>query len=105
MTISGDWGKKMNRSVEVAKGSVWIDGKAVRLISGAIHYFRVHPGLWDDRLEKAAAFGNSFNNAVIPDIETVFTFEIFGFAVNKVEHGQGKRKLVGTGFSAGNIKL
>ena len=56
----------MNRSVEVANGSVWIDGKAVRLISGAIHYFRVHPGLWDDRLEKAAAFGLNCIETYIP---------------------------------------
>ena len=47
----------MNKSVAVANGAVLIDGKETRLISGAIHYFRVHPGLWEDRLNKAAACG------------------------------------------------
>ncbi|MCL2541793.1 MAG: beta-galactosidase [Nocardioidaceae bacterium] len=28
-----------------------------RVISGAIHYFRVHPDLWHDRLERLAAMG------------------------------------------------
>lgn len=28
-----------------------------RVISGAIHYFRVHPDLWQDRLERLAAMG------------------------------------------------
>ncbi len=37
--------------------NVIIDGKNVRIISGAMHYFRIHPDLWNDRLDKAAAFG------------------------------------------------
>ncbi len=37
--------------------NVIIDGKNVRIISGAMHYFRIHPDLWNDRLDKAVAFG------------------------------------------------
>ncbi len=37
--------------------SVVIDGKKVQIISGAMHYFRIHPELWGDRLDKAVAFG------------------------------------------------
>lgn len=33
------------------------DGKEIRLISGAIHYFRVVPGYWKDRLLKLKACG------------------------------------------------
>lgn len=41
----------------IENGSIVIDGKPVRIVSGAIHYFRVHPGLWADRLDKAVACG------------------------------------------------
>lgn len=34
-----------------------LDGAPFRIISGALHYFRVHPGLWRDRMEKARALG------------------------------------------------
>jgi beta-galactosidase len=34
-----------------------LDGKPFRIISGAMHYFRVVPEYWRDRLEKMRAFG------------------------------------------------
>lgn len=34
-----------------------IDGKEIRIISGAIHYFRVVPQYWEDRLRKLKACG------------------------------------------------
>ena len=37
-----------------------------RIVSGAIHYFRVHEGLWDDRLEKAAVFGLDTVETYVP---------------------------------------
>ncbi len=33
------------------------DGEPHRVISGAIHYFRVHPDLWQDRIRKARLMG------------------------------------------------
>ena len=33
------------------------DGRPVRLISGALHYFRVHPGHWRDRIVAARQMG------------------------------------------------
>lgn len=39
----------------IQNGRIMIDGRPARIISGAIHYFRVHPGLWEDRLDKAVA--------------------------------------------------
>jgi len=43
--------------VEICDRSVCIDGKAVQIISGTIHYFRVYPELWRDRIEKAKQLG------------------------------------------------
>ena len=53
-------------TVQIESGALCVDGKPVRLISGAIHYFRVHPELWDDRLDKAVAFGLNCVETYIP---------------------------------------
>ncbi|WP_308637499.1 glycoside hydrolase family 35 protein [Paenibacillus silvisoli] len=37
--------------------SFMIDGKPIRLLSGAMHYFRIVPGYWRDRLLKLKACG------------------------------------------------
>lgn len=34
-----------------------MDGKPFKIISGAMHYFRIHPDLWEDRLLKLKACG------------------------------------------------
>jgi beta-galactosidase len=34
-----------------------LDGQPHRILSGAIHYFRVHPDLWADRIRKAKLMG------------------------------------------------
>ncbi len=34
-----------------------LNGKPYKLIAGAIHYFRVHPKYWRDRLRKLRAAG------------------------------------------------
>ncbi|MEN0103213.1 MAG: beta-galactosidase, partial [Curtobacterium sp.] len=34
-----------------------LDGEPHRVLSGAIHYFRVHPDLWADRIHKARLMG------------------------------------------------
>jgi beta-galactosidase len=38
-------------------GTLLRDGQPHRIVSGAIHYFRVHPDLWADRLARIAAMG------------------------------------------------
>ena len=43
--------------VEFKERKIFIDGKPTQIFSGAIHYFRVHPDLWRDRLEKLAMCG------------------------------------------------
>ena len=54
------------RRAEIKDGKILIDGQAQQIISGAIHYFRVHPALWDDRLDKAVAFGLNTIETYIP---------------------------------------
>lgn len=40
------------------KGSQFIyDGEPIRILSGAIHYFRIVPEYWQDRLQKLKACG------------------------------------------------
>ncbi|AXX29969.1 beta-galactosidase [Actinosynnema pretiosum subsp. pretiosum] len=34
-----------------------LDGRPHRVLAGALHYFRVHPDLWADRIEKARLMG------------------------------------------------
>jgi len=34
-----------------------LDGKPFQILSGALHYFRVHPDLWRDRIRKARQMG------------------------------------------------
>ena len=47
----------MKRKVEIINKEIKIDGQTVQIISGAIHYFRIHPGQWRDRLQKAVQMG------------------------------------------------
>ena len=37
---------------EISGKDFMYDGKPVRILSGAIHYFRVVPEYWEDRLRK-----------------------------------------------------
>ena len=39
------------------KDNFYLNGKPFQIISGAIHYFRVVPEYWRDRLEKLKAMG------------------------------------------------
>ncbi|MBY8881519.1 glycoside hydrolase family 35 protein [Actinacidiphila acidipaludis] len=43
-----------------------LDGEAFRIISGALHYFRVHPGQWRDRLRKARLLGLNTVDTYVP---------------------------------------
>ncbi|XP_046388675.1 beta-galactosidase-1-like protein 2 isoform X2 [Ischnura elegans] len=43
-----------------------LNGKDITLYGGAIHYFRVHPKYWRDRLRKARAAGLNFVETYIP---------------------------------------
>ncbi|MEW2516982.1 glycoside hydrolase family 35 protein [Actinacidiphila alni] len=43
-----------------------LDGEPFRIISGALHYFRVHPAHWQDRLRKARTMGLNTVDTYIP---------------------------------------
>lgn len=45
------------RMFEIRKDSFYLDGKPFRVFSGAMHYFRVLPEYWEDRLKKLKALG------------------------------------------------
>ncbi|MEL5990886.1 beta-galactosidase [Microbacterium phosphatis] len=42
---------------EIGESDFLRDGEPFRVLSGAIHYFRVHPGQWADRIRKARLMG------------------------------------------------
>ncbi|MFJ3861334.1 beta-galactosidase family protein [Streptomyces sp. NPDC090085] len=41
-------------------------GRPHRIVSGALHYFRVHPELWQDRLERLRALGVNTVDTYVP---------------------------------------
>jgi len=43
-----------------------LDGRPFRILSGAIHYFRVHPDHWADRVAKARAMGLNTIETYVP---------------------------------------
>ena len=51
---------------EIKEGSFWLDGNPFQIISGSIHYFRVVPEYWRDRLEKLKAMGCNTVETYIP---------------------------------------
>lgn len=63
--------------------SFYLNNELIQIISGAIHYFRVHPKQWKDRLLKAKAMGlNTIETYVAWNIhepeEGAFNFRDFG---------------------------
>ncbi len=48
------------------KDKFYLDGKPFQILSGAIHYFRVHPEYWLDRLEKLKNMGLNAVETYIP---------------------------------------
>ena len=52
-------------NVEI-KDCIYIDGVATQIISGAMHYFRIVPDYWRDRLEKLKALGCNAVETYIP---------------------------------------
>ena len=48
------------------KEDFYLDGKKVKIISGGMHYFRVVPEYWRDRLEKLKALGCNTVETYIP---------------------------------------
>jgi beta-galactosidase len=58
------------------------DGQPFRYISGSIHYFRVHPDYWNDRLQRIRALGLNAVQVYVPwnlHEPTPGTFDFTGF--------------------------
>ena len=45
------------KAVQAKEGKFFINGKGTKLISGAMHYFRIFPEYWEDRLLKIKEAG------------------------------------------------
>lgn len=43
-----------------------LDGQPYRILSGAIHYFRIHPDQWADRIHQARLMGLNTIETYIP---------------------------------------
>ena len=55
----------MQHTFEI-KDEFYIDGKLLKIISGGIHYFRIVPEYWRDRLEKLKAMGCNTVETYVP---------------------------------------
>jgi beta-galactosidase len=53
-------------SFGIAGDEFVLDGQPFRVLSGAIHYFRVHPDHWADRVAKAKAMGLNTIETYVP---------------------------------------
>lgn len=51
------FGPKVAKSFTTSGFNFVKDGNPFTIVSGSIHYFRVHPDLWEDRLTKAKLGG------------------------------------------------
>ncbi|XP_063238345.1 beta-galactosidase-1-like protein 3 [Bacillus rossius redtenbacheri] len=47
----------VSSGLEAGASGFRLNGRALTVLSGAVHYFRVHPELWRDRLRKLRAMG------------------------------------------------
>ncbi|MCG8569236.1 MAG: beta-galactosidase [Spirochaetes bacterium] len=56
----------MNQSFTIRNGSFYFQDEPVRLISGAMHYFRIVPQYWQDRLRKLKDLGCNCLETYIP---------------------------------------
>jgi beta-galactosidase len=50
----------------IGESEFLLDGEPFRILSGALHYFRVHPESWVDRIEKARLMGLNTIETYVP---------------------------------------
>ncbi|GAV90568.1 Glyco_hydro_35 domain-containing protein [Cephalotus follicularis] len=59
--------KKLSaRKFEITEDKFWKDGQPFQVIGGDLHYFRVHPEYWEDRLLRAKALGLNTIQTYVP---------------------------------------
>jgi beta-galactosidase len=54
------------RSFAIGETDFLLDGEPFRILAGALHYFRVHPDLWADRIRKARQMGLNTIETYVP---------------------------------------
>ncbi|MEX0171211.1 glycoside hydrolase family 35 protein [Streptomyces sp. LMG1-1-1.1] len=52
--------------LQIDDGGFTLDGESFRILSGGLHYFRVHPEQWQDRLRKARLMGLNTVETYVP---------------------------------------
>ena len=57
---------EMKKGVFEIRDDFYLDGKPFKIISGAVHYFRIVPEYWRDRLEKLKAMGANTVETYVP---------------------------------------
>ncbi|PAV83477.1 hypothetical protein WR25_12353 [Diploscapter pachys] len=57
---------KTSFEIDYTNNQFLLDGEPFRYISGSIHYFRIHPSLWRDRLYRVRALGFNAIQYYIP---------------------------------------
>jgi len=50
----------------IGESDFLLDGRPFQIISGALHYFRIHPDSWADRIEKARLMGLNTIETYVP---------------------------------------
>jgi beta-galactosidase len=50
----------------IGESDFLLDGRPFRILSGGLHYFRVHPGQWADRIDKARRMGLNTIETYVP---------------------------------------
>lgn len=66
MTIETVTAVGVESVLTVRDGKLYRDGREHRILSGALHYFRVHPAQWEDRLRRLAALGLNTVDTYVP---------------------------------------
>ena len=52
--------------LDITEDGFALDGRPFRIVSGGLHYFRVHPAQWADRLRKARLMGLNTIDTYVP---------------------------------------
>ncbi len=55
-----------NNTFEISNNGFLYNGKPTQLISGAMHYFRIHPDSWEDRMVKMKGMGLNTLETYVP---------------------------------------
>jgi len=71
--------------LEARDGAFYLDDKKIQILSGAVHYFRVVPDYWEDRLMRLKSCGlNCVETYVFNCL--VFTVHISAFTMALIKH-------------------